>query len=119
MKHFQVTVNGTVYDVQVQEVEESDLPVSAEPAPAEDVSAVSGEIISPVSGSIGEVMCEVGQAVARGDTLLIVHEMESMEDGSSATNSFSLTADEDGTVAGIYVAKGDAIEAGVLLVSLG
>jgi len=137
MKRFQVTVNGTAYDVQVEEIAAADAPVVAAPAPpaapapvaapqvqAAPVASVappappapkpagvvgSIQVTSPMPGNIWEVRCEVGQTVAGGDVLIILEAMK-MEN--------EIISPGEGRVAGIHVTKGDTVETGALLVSL-
>ena len=134
MKRFQVTVNGTAYDVQVEEIAGAAPAASAPapvapapaappvvaapppaaapaPAPATKPSGTVGsiQVTSPMPGNIWEVRCSVGQTVASGDVLIILEAMK-MEN--------EIVASSDGTVAGIHVAKGDTVETGALLVSL-
>jgi len=137
MKRFQVTVNGTAYDVQVEEIAAADAPVVAAPAPsaapapvaapqvqaapaasvappvppAPKPSGVVGsiQVTSPMPGNIWEVRCEAGQTVASGDVLIILEAMK-MEN--------EIISPGEGRVAGIHVAKGDTVETGALLVSL-
>ncbi len=121
MKRFQVTVNGTAYDVQVQEVGgAAAVPVTAPaapvaapaaaPAPAKAAAPAGGTAVkAPMPGNIWEIKAAAGQKVARGDVLLILEAMK-MEN--------EITAPGDGTVAAIHVNKGDAVDTGALLVSL-
>ncbi len=88
MKNLKVTVNGIVYDVQVEEVEASAASAapagSSVPAPAQaaptaapapkaaakaEAPAGSETIESPMPGTIVEVSVSVGQSVKKGDTL--------------------------------------------------
>ncbi|HHY52166.1 MAG TPA: biotin/lipoyl-binding protein [Clostridiales bacterium] len=129
MKRFQVTVNGTAYDVQVQEVAAgAPAPVAAPapaaaaapapapaaapaPAPAAAPSAPAGsiQVTAPMPGNIWEVKTTIGQKVKRGDVLLILEAMK-MEN--------EIVAPSEGTVASIHVNKGDSVDTGALLVSL-
>jgi len=60
-------------------------------------------------GNIWDVRCSVGQTVSKGEALVILEAMK-MEN--------EILAPEDGTVAGIHVSKGEAVQTGALLVSL-
>lgn len=60
-------------------------------------------------GNIWDVKVSAGQAVKAGDVLLILEAMK-MEN--------EIVAPSDGTVCGIHVNKGDAVETGALLVSI-
>ena len=104
----QLTVNGSVYDVEV-EVEEEPLPTlgavmvgskyaytitpTATKAPATSANALT----SPVSGTVVTVLVEAGAEVKSGDTLLVLEAMK-MET--------EVTAPKDGTVKSVDVAVG-------------
>ena len=60
-------------------------------------------------GKILSVKASVGQAVKKGDVILILEAMK-MEN--------EVVAPEDGTVASIDVAAGDSVEAGAVLATL-
>ena len=121
MKNYRITVNGVAYDVAVEELgagEASAAPVStpaAVPAPAKKAtpktsgSAGAVKITAPMPGKILSVKASVGQAVKKGDVILILEAMK-MEN--------EVVAPEDGTVASIDVAAGDSVEAGAVLATL-
>lgn len=67
------------------------------------------KVLSEVSGSVWKVEVAVGQAVAEGDTLLIVESMK-ME--------IPVSAPKAGTVADIRTAEGEPVIDGQLLVVL-
>ena len=75
MKKYRVTVNGTVYEVELEELTGS-APVSAPaapaaaPAPAASAAPAAGEqICAPMPGNILAVNVTAGQAVKKGDVL--------------------------------------------------
>ena len=123
MKNYTITVNGNVYDVVVEEGATSGAPAAAAPrAPKEAPKAAPAPAAAPAAGAEGSVKIEagaagkvfkieanVGQAVKKGDAVVIVEAMK-ME--------IPVVAPEDGTVASINVAVGDAVEAGALLATL-
>ena len=120
MKNYVITVNGTSYEVSVEEVGES---TAAAPAPAPVQKAapkapaapkpagVQGgiKVTSPMPGKILSLKSEVGASVKRGDVLMVLEAMK-MEN--------EIVAPQDGTVASINVAAGDSVEAGALLATL-
>lgn len=69
----------------------------------------SVKVNSPMPGKILSVKTSVGQAVKKGEVLMILEAMK-MEN--------EVVAPEDGTVASIDVAAGDSVEAGVVLATL-
>ena len=124
MKNYTITVNGSVYDVVVEEGAASGAPVAAAPAapkaapkaaPAPAAASASGggagkiKIEAGAAGKVFKIEANVGQAVKKGDAVVIVEAMK-ME--------IPVVAPEDGTVASIDVAVGDAVEAGALLATL-
>lgn len=120
MKNYRITVNGTAYDVAVEELGGSAAPAAsitaapaaqAAPAPAPAASSAAGSITvtSPMPGKILAVKASVGQAVKKGEVVLILEAMK-MEN--------EVVAPEDGTIASINVAVGSAVEAGDTLATL-
>ncbi len=124
MKNYTITVNGSVYDVVVEEGATSGAPAAAAPAapkaapkaapapaaaPAASGAAGSVKIEAGAAGKVFKIEANVGQAVKKGDAVVIVEAMK-ME--------IPVVAPQDGTVASINVAVGDAVEAGALLATL-
>ena len=120
MKSYTITVNGNVYDVTVEEnvggavaapVKKA-APVAPKAAPAPKAAAGAAGGIKVTAGAAGKVFkieANVGQKVAKGDAVVIIEAMK-ME--------IPVVAPEDGTVASIDVAVGDAVEAGAVLATL-
>lgn len=134
MKNYTITVNGNVYDVVVEEGATSGVvrpaapavpkvapvaaapvaapapaPAPAAPAPVAAGSAGSVKIEAGAAGKVFKVEAKVGQAVKKGEPVVILEAMK-ME--------IPVVAPEDGTVASIDVAVGDAVEAGGVLATL-
>lgn len=123
MKNYRITVNGTSYDVSVEELAGGVAPVAAPvaaapvaapapaaPAPAaKSAGAGSIKVASPMPGKILDVKAKVGDAVKKGQVILILEAMK-MEN--------EVVAPEDGTVASIDVASGATVEAGDTLATL-
>lgn len=116
MKNYRITVNGTAYDVAVEELGGSAAPAASIPAapaaqaaPAASSAAGSITVTSPMPGKILAVKASVGQAVKKGEVVLILEAMK-MEN--------EVVAPEDGTIASINVAVGSAVEAGDTLATL-
>lgn len=115
MKSYTITVNGNVYQVTVEEntgaapaaAPKAAAPVAAAPAAPAPAAPKAGAgaiaIEAQVPGKIFKVEGAVGQAVKRGETVLILESMK-ME--------IPVVAPEDGTIASIDVSVGDAVEAG-------
>lgn len=119
MKNYTITVNGNVYDVTVEETGSSTgtaaprraAATAAAPAakPAAAQGAGSIKIEAGAAGKVFKIEKNVGDAVKKGDTVLVLEIMK-MET--------PVVAPEDGTVASIDVAVGDAVESGALLATL-
>lgn len=119
MKNYTITVNGNVYDVTVEENGAAGVaaPVrkaapAAPKAPAAPQAAVGAGSIKIEAGAAGKVFSidsKPGDAVKRGDTVLVLEVMK-MET--------PVVAPEDGTVASIDVTVGQSVEAGALLATM-
>ena len=112
MKNYTITVNGNVYDVTVEENGNgaAAAPAAApKAAPKAAAGAGSIKVEAGAAGKVFKIESSVGQKVSRGDAVLIVEAMK-ME--------IPVVAPEDGTVASIDVAVGDAVEAGQTLATL-
>lgn len=122
MKNYRITVNGNVYDVEVEELgtgaatqtaaakaapKAVAAPKAAAPAAAGSEGAV--KVNSPMPGKILSVKASVGQAVKRGEVIMILEAMK-MEN--------EIVAPSDGTIASINVNEGASVEAGSVLASL-
>ena len=115
MKKYNVNVNGTAYEVTVEEVVGGAAPApvaaapAAAPAPA-PVAAPAGageQVKSPMPGNILSVNVNVGDTVAEGQVLMILEAMK-MEN--------EIYAPCDGTVAQILTTKGATVNTGDALV---
>ena len=120
MKNYTITVNGNVYDVTVEENGAGAAPKAAPktpkaapkaaPAPKAPAKAAGAGSVEVKAGAAGKVFeANVGQSVKKGDAVVIIEAMK-ME--------IPVVAPEDGTVASIDAAVGDAIEAGAVLATL-
>ncbi|MBQ8946972.1 MAG: acetyl-CoA carboxylase biotin carboxyl carrier protein subunit [Lachnospiraceae bacterium] len=123
MKNYTITVNGNVYDVTVEEGTGSgavSAPAAPRPAaapaaapkaaaPTPSAGAGSIKVEAGAAGKVFKIEASVGQTVKKGDAVVIVEAMK-ME--------IPVVAPEDGTVASIDVAVGDAVEAGAVLATL-
>ena len=129
MKKFNVTVNGTVYEVEVNEVggaaPVAAAPKAAAPAPkaapaaapavaaavaAAPVPAGAETVKCPMPGKILSVAVTAGQAVKKGDLLCILEAMKMQNE---------IYAPHDATVAEVRVAANQTVATGDALVVLG
>ena len=110
MKKYRVTVNGTAYEIQLEELTGAAPAASAPaaaPAPAPAAASAGGEqVTSPMPGTILDVKVSQGAAVKKGDVLMILEAMK-MEN--------EIMCPCDGKVASLHAAKGAAVESGTLL----
>lgn len=122
MRKFIVNVNGTSYEVEVEEISgaKSAAPVvqapatapAAAPAPAPKAASISGgeSVNAPMPGNILEVKVKQGDSVKSGDVLLILEAMK-MEN--------EILAPKDGVIASINVSKGATVNSGDVLCVIG
>ncbi len=112
MKRYNITVNGTAYDVSVEDITGSSAPVQAAPkaapapaaapaAPKVQGSAGSVKITAPMPGNILDIKIKTGDKVTRGQVVAVLEAMKMEND---------ITAPQDGTVASVNVSKGDTVE---------
>lgn len=133
MKKFNITVNGTTYQVEVEEVKDGNVATSApqpaaapapkaapapqpaaapapKAAPAAAPAAAGAETITaPMPGTVLDVKVKEGDSVKNGQVLVILEAMK-MEN--------EIFAPVDGTVASVNVNVGASVNAGDVLVSL-
>ncbi|MDD5018617.1 MAG: biotin/lipoyl-binding protein [Eubacteriales bacterium] len=126
MKKFKINVNGTSYDVEVEEIggavmspapartvapAAAPAPVAAPAAATASAAAApvadGAQVKSPMPGNILDVKVSVGDSVSEGDILMILEAMK-MEN--------EILAPVSGKVAGVQVAKGAAVNSGDVLV---
>lgn len=133
---YKVTLNGTIYEVEVEKGDAvmlaeyaaalptaapaatavpASAPAAVASAPAAPVSAAAAPsagayvIDSPLPGNINAVKVTTGQAVKKGDLLFLLEAMK-MEN--------EIVADRDGKIGQIFVQKGVTVETGAPLVEI-
>ena len=104
---WEILLNGENYDVRVQDERAYRL-ARARGELEGDSGLVSTK--SPMPGVIVNVLVEAGQAVTKGETLVILESMK-MENELKATM--------DGTVLDVHVVAGATVEKGAVLVTVG
>ena len=129
MKKYNITVNGSTYEVEVDEAggakgaspaaaAAAAAPAAAAPAaapaalaPAVSAAPSAGAVVvdSPMPGTILDVLKSPGDAVAESDVVLILEAMK-MEN--------EIVAPQAGIVDAIAVAKGASVNAGDVLFSI-
>ena len=123
-KNASVTVNGTAYQVELEEAPAA-APVQAPvaspvaaaapaaapaPTPAPAAAGAGKAVTSPLPGVIIAVKVNVGDTVKAGQEVAVLEAMK-MENSIEATH--------DGTVTAINVAKGDSVLEGAPIVTIG
>ena len=126
---YRVTVDGTAFDVEVEDLGAPATPVAsvpvsapiaatapAAPAPAaaapasKPVPAGGVTITSPMPGKILKVAVSAGQSVKNGEVVVLLEAMK-MEN--------EIFAEADGKVTDVRVRTGDAVNSGDVLVVIG
>ena len=119
MRKYNVNVNGTAYEVTVEEIQGgAAAPVSAPapaaapapaPAPAPAAAGAGEPVNAPMPGTILDVKVSAGQAVKSGDVLMILEAMK-MEN--------EIMAPKDGTVTSVSASKGASLQSGDVLCTI-
>ena len=125
-KQYKVTVNGKMFDVNVEEVAEGasvqqtasipvEQPVVVEQPKQTEVVApqpVGGnvtQITSPMPGNIWKIVKKPNEKVNKHETILILEVMK-MEN--------EIVAPEAGTITNILVAEGNKVDAGQVIIEM-
>ena len=121
---YNITVNGTTYEVAVEEVggtstapvftpaivTKESAPVAAAPAKAAAPAAAgANSVTAPMPGTILAVKVSAGQSVKKGDVICVLEAMKMEND---------IPAPCDGVIASINVQKGASVAANDVLATL-
>ena len=117
MKNYRVNVNGSLYEIEIEEMDASAAKraPAAAPAPAPAVKPAAApvgagtKVNAPMPGTILDVKVQAGQSVKRGQVLVILEAMK-MEN--------EIQAPCDGKITGVNVRKGDSVETAALLCTI-
>ena len=121
MKSYTITVNGTAYEVTVEETGSVSAPAAAPVAAPEAAPAAAPKAAAPaagagavkvtpsVPGKVLKIVASAGQAVKAGDNIVILESMK-ME--------IPVVAPQDGTVASIDTSEGASVENGDTLATM-
>jgi biotin carboxyl carrier protein len=117
MKAYKVNVNGNVYEITLEVINKEDIKTTAPAAPAAPAQAApaapaqaGGTTVSaPMPGTILKVNVANGQAVKKGDVLMVLEAMK-MEN--------EIMAPCDGTIASVNVQASASVETGAVLCSI-
>ena len=109
MKKYRVNVNGTTYEVEIEEMAGGTTPPAPAPAPAPAASGApqGGEkVTAPMPGTILAINVNQGDTVKRGQILMVLEAMK-MEN--------EILSPIDGRILSVNTSKGSAVESGALL----
>ena len=123
MKKYNITVNGTTYEVIVEEVGSVTsapantatphtpvtVPAPKATAPKPSATAGSRSVSAPMPGTILNVKVSVGQAIKKGDIICVLEAMKMEND---------IPSPQDGVVASINVQNGSNVNANDVLITL-
>ena len=129
MKKYTITVNGTAYEVEVEEAGVVASAPKAAPAPAPKaapapapkaapapapkaaapVAAGATTVSAPMPGKVLSVNVKAGDAVKSGDVLLILEAMKMQNE---------IMAPADGTVSDVRVSAGQTVATGDVMIVL-
>lgn len=120
MRNFQVTVNGNVYEVGVEEIGAGFVPtMQAAPVvnvvapvvatPVASVPSNATKVVAPMPGKIVDVKVAVGAQIKEGDLVAVLEAMK-MEN--------EVFANASGTVASVNVTAGAMVEANDVIVTI-
>mgnify|MGYP003234584589 CR=1 FL=1 len=115
MKKYTITVNGTAYEVEVEDMggaaataPKAAAPKAAPAAPAaKPVAAGSATISAPMPGKVLEVKVKAGDAVKSGDVLMILEAMKMQNE---------IMAPADGTISDVRVSAGQTVGTGDVMI---
>ena len=121
MKSYTITVNGTAYEVTVEETGSVSAPAAAPVAAPKAAPAAAPKAAAPaagagavkvtasVPGKVLKIVASAGQAVKAGDNIVILESMK-ME--------IPVVAPQDGTVASIDTSEGASVDNGDTLATM-
>lgn len=114
MKKYRVNVNGTAYEIELEELT-GDMPsasapapaASAAPAPASASDDTRGErVTAPMPGTIVSINVNPGDMATRGQVLMVLEAMK-MEN--------EILSPRDGKILSVNTTKGATVQSGTLL----
>ncbi len=114
MKIYKVKVNGKVYEVELEAVEETSDSIKAEevsiPKTSTPVSEGANTILAPIAGKVLSIKVKVGDVIKKGQTVAVIEAMK-LENEVPATF--------EGKVVDIKASVGQAVNNKDVLIVLG
>lgn len=116
-KTYHITLNGKVYEVEIEEVQAGQAPkqtaapavTQAPKAPAAGGAGEGEEVTAPMPGSMFNILVKEGQAVKKGDVVAVLEAMK-MEN--------EIVAPVDGQIVSINVDKGQNVNLGDVILKI-
>lgn len=113
MKRYRVKINGKTFNVELESVEEFEGAIKEAKPVTEEKEVVkregSVEILSPIQGTVLDVLVTKGKKVKKGDVLLLIEAMKLENE---------VNAPSDGEIVDIVVSKGQAVASNDLLITM-
>ena len=127
MKKYNITVNGTTYEVIVEEVDSVEstpfhtvvptnpissvapAPKTTSPKATASPAAGAQAVTAPMPGTILDVKVSVGQTIKKGDVICVLEAMKMEND---------IPSPQDGVVASVNVQKGSNVNANDVIITL-
>ena len=111
MKKYRVNVNGSIYEVEIEEMSAPATMSAPAAAPKAAPAPAGGNAVkAPMPGTILDVKVQNGQSVKKGQVLVILEAMK-MEN--------EIQAPCDGKITSLNVRKGDSVETQALICTIG
>ena len=112
MKKYRVNVNGSLYEIEIEEMSAPATMSAPVPAakPAAAAPAGGAQVKAPMPGTILDVKVQNGQSVKKGTVVCILEAMK-MEN--------EIQAPCDGKITSLNVRKGDSVETQALICTIG
>lgn len=116
MEKYKISLNGKIYEVDVEKLEVgAEVPAKEKatenniPKVAESTPTGSEDVTAPIPGGVWEVKVKVGDVVKAGQTLVVIEAMKLENE---------IVSPKDGEITAVNVSKGETVALGDKLVSL-
>lgn len=117
MKHLKITVDGKVYDVEVEEIDEQNNQIYDKTKNisenmkknVSDVNVDGEQVKAPMAGTIVSVNVSEGQSLKKGDVIVILEAMKMKNE---------ILAPKDGTIASLQVTENQNVQTNQIIAVL-